>query len=199
VSEDAPRRKGGLLVVVGPDGVGKSRLADALLEIAPPPVGYFHFRPPIRPPLSSRVPHDSPLPKNRQPAWAPVGWIRLAVAFVRFWLGYLGTVRPMVREGGLVVGDRWAYGYLAQPVPLRYRGPVWLARLAIGLLPSPDLVVNLVAPTEEIRRRKGELTEPEINEELQAWADLPASRVLTVDALQSPQDMAIQVLSELSL
>jgi len=186
------------VVMVGPDGVGKSSLADALLERSLVRAGYFHFRPPLRGSLPTRVPTDFARPKHQSPTWPPVGWIRLGLAFARFWMGYLRVVRPMVRDGGLVVGDRWAYGYLVQPAALRFGGPPWLARLMVGWLPSPDLVVNLVAPAAEIHRRKQELTEEEIFDELRAWASLPAPRILTVDALRSPRDMAAEILSELA-
>lgn len=73
-------------------------------------------------------------------------------------LGYLVRIRPAVRQGALVMGDRWAYGYLVQPRALKFYGPVWMARLAVRLLPQPEVVVNLVAPAEVIRSRKAELS-----------------------------------------
>ena len=187
------------MVLVGPDGVGKSGLASALLEMTPAPSCYFHFRPPLRKPLLTRVPEEPPKAKNRESTWPPLGWVRLGIARVRFWAGYLRVVRPAIRRGALVVGDRWAYGYLVQPRALRYGGPRWLARLMIGVLPTPHLVVNLVAPPGEIHRRKQELTEVEIAHELEAWAALPAPRMITVDAIQTSREMADRVLTELAL
>ena len=161
-------------MIVGPDGVGKSGLAQALVEIAPGESGYFHFRPPFRGRLRSSVPTaQQPTTKNRGTPSLVVGWLRLSVAFVRFWAGYLLRVRPVLGRGGLVVGDRWAYGYLVQPRALRYGGPPWLASFMIKSLPSPDLVVNLTAPPQEIHRRKQELTVTELCSVLQ----LPQSTV----------------------
>lgn len=188
------------MVVVGPDGVGKSGLAAALLDVAPGPSCYFHFRPPLRGPLLTEVPDDpAPPEKNRDVGWAPVGWLRLGLNFIRFWLGYLRLVRPAIRRGALVVCDRWAYGYVVQPAPLRYAGPRWLASLVIQLLPTPHLVVNLVAPPAEIYRRKQELTAMEIAGELEAWGRLPAPRLITLDAMQSSREMADLVVAELRL
>jgi hypothetical protein len=66
-------------------------------------------------------------------------------------------------------------------------------------LPSPDLVVNLTAPPEEIHRRKQELTVEEIAAEMEAWGRIPARRMVRLDALETSQDMAHRVMSELNL
>jgi thymidylate kinase len=192
--------RGAFVVIVGPDGVGKSGLARALLDMAPVETGYFHFRPPIRGRLRQSIPTEiQPATKNRTKPLLLLGWLRLAVAFVRFWAGYLVCIRPALGHGGLIIGDRWAYGYLVQPLALRYGGPPWLASLMIRSLPSPDLVVNLTAPPREIHRRKQELSLEEIAAELQAWARIPAARMVRLDALETSWDMAECVLSELSL
>ncbi|HWL48288.1 MAG TPA: hypothetical protein VNT92_00285 [Acidimicrobiia bacterium] len=191
--------KGSFVVIVGPDGVGKSGLARALVEIAPGESGYFHFRPPFRDRLRPSVPTaQQPTTKNRGTPSLVVGWLRLSVAFVRFWAGYLLRVRPVLGRGGLVVGDRWAYGYLVQPLALRYGGPAWFASFMIKSLPSPDLVVNLTAPPQEIHRRKQELTVTEIAAELEAWNRIPAPRMVRLDALETSQSMAHRVISQLS-
>lgn len=200
MSDDRIAEKGAFVVIVGPDGVGKSGLAQALVEIAPGETGYFHFRPPIRGRLRPSVPTEmKPTTKNRSKPLLLLGWLRLSVSFVRFWAGYLLRVRPVVGRGGLVIGDRWAYGYLVQPLALRYGGPPWLASLMIRSLPSPDLVVNLTAPPKEIHLRKQELTPDEIAAELEAWNRIPAPKVIRLDALETSRGMAYRVMSELSL
>ena len=119
-----------------------------------------------------------------------MGWVRLAVNFGRFWAGYLRRVAPARRRGTLVVGDRWAYGYLAQSYALKYYGPDWLARTAIRALPQPDLVVNLAAPAEVIHERKQELSIADIRLEMGHWEMLPSKNLLTVDATLSPSTLA---------
>ncbi|MCH8283604.1 MAG: hypothetical protein IIC20_03400 [Chloroflexi bacterium] len=65
------------------------------------------------------------------------------------------------------MGDRWLYGYLAQPRPLKFYGPRWVARLALFLAPRPDLVVLLEAPADIAYSRKPELSRAEIEQEFE--------------------------------
>ncbi len=187
------------MVVVGPDGVGKSGLARALLEMAPVESHYFHFRPVLGKPLPTSVPIDDAPAKTQDEPSMVLGWLRLGLALIRFWEGYLAKIRPAVRRGALVVGDRWAYGYVVQPRALRYGGPRWLATFMLRLFPSPDLVVNLTAPPVEIHRRKQELTVAEIEAELQAWDRIPARRSMKIDALETSSEMAARILTVLDL
>lgn len=188
--------RGRFAVVVGPDGVGKTTFAAALAAALGPDTRYFHFRPPVRAPLALGVPEMPPLPKARGPVFAPLGWVRLALGVVRFWTGYMVRVRPALRSGASVIGDRWAYGYVVQPQALRFGGPEWLARAAIGMLPRPDVVYNLSAPPEVVTARKQELTVEEVDRELEAWRRIPA-RVVTLDATQTTSDLVTTALASI--
>ena len=126
-----------------------------------------------------------------------MGWVRLAVNFARFWAGHLRRVAPARRRGTLVVGDRWAYGYLAQSYALKYYGPDWLARTAIRFLPQPDLVVNLTAPAEVIRARKQELSIADIRSELRLWGESPSRHLRTYDADSPPIEVASRIAADL--
>jgi thymidylate kinase len=194
------KKRGSFVVVVGPDGVGKTTVAKALLEAHPGPTGYFHFRPPIWQSLAERPAGAGYPPPSKGQAggrrW--LGWLRLARNFVRFWAGYLRNVRPALRGGALVVGDRWAYGYLVQPHALRFYGPSWLAAAALRALPHPDLVVNLSAPPEVVWQRKRELTDAQIRTELLAWELLPAQRLRTFQSVEDPRSVASAIFQELN-
>lgn len=193
-------RRGVFVVVVGPDGVGKTTVARALAEHFDGPTAYFHFLPPVWRRLPASPPHETdpqPLPRRGADGSRVIGWCRLARSFVRGWLGYLTRVRPALDRGCLVVGDRWVYGYIAEPDALRFYGPRWLGALALRLLPQPHLVANLSAPPELIRQRKQELSLAEIDRGLAEWASVPAHRALTFPALESPGAIARLILTEL--
>lgn len=184
---------------MGSDGVGKTTIADALADQYGGPTAYFHFRPSLREGMRPRPDRDAalPPPKHRTVGRRVVGLLRLVRNVVLFRLSYWRRIRPAVRSGSLVVGDRWFYGYLVQPVALKFAGPEWAARVALKLVPRPDLVANLVCPPEVVRARKQELSVEEIETELRAWARLPESRLRCFDAQLDPVTLAGSILEEI--
>lgn len=191
-------RRGRFVAIVGPDGVGKTTLAAKLLDLAPEPTGYVHFRPNMLRPLRTRPNGLTVMGPDKHPPENPLlGWLRLVASIPRFWFGYLARIRPVLQRGGTVVADRWAYGYIAQPQALRFFGPPRLARIAVRLIPRPDLVINLCAPPSLIASRKGELSEQEIAVELGLWRSLPVASMCTLDAALPPEDLAERALGEL--
>lgn len=166
-------RGGRFVVIIGPDGVGKTTLAGQLIAAVDAPTMYVHFRPSLlqRPPSIPPQPSTPPV-KRTNPGNVVIGWLRLTQSVVLFWLGYLRWIRPVLASNGLVVGDRWGYGYVGQPAALGFAGPTWLARWATRLIPRPDLIVRLRGEASVIAKRKGDLTLTEIEREDAAWNTL---------------------------
>lgn len=186
--------RGAFVVLVGPDGVGKTSVAAEL--IARVNGHYFHFRPPLRPRWTVPTPGETtstPPPKTG----VIRSILRMGKAFVSFWAGYLLTVRPAITAGGLVIADRWAYGYLVNPERLGTLDQPHLARLMLSTMPQPDLVFALVADPQTIHKRKNELSVQAAAEELKAWTSLPASRLIKIDAEQPIGEIVDSILNHL--
>jgi len=191
--------RGALVILVGPDGVGKTTIARALGAAYRGPSGYFHFVPPIVGPLSAEPPLNAAphAGKGRPGGSRLLGCLRLLRNVARFWLAYAIQVRPAMAKGMLVIGDRGMFGYLVQPHALKFHGPAWFARRMLRLLPPPALVVNLAAPPHIVRARKQELTLEQIARELRDWRELPTTRLVTFDATATPAEIARRVMLEL--
>jgi thymidylate kinase len=154
------------LVILGPDGVGKStlvgRLAESLTEAAFDRFRIFHWRPMvILPKKEAGVvitdPHDEP-PRGM---WGSM--VALSGVLADYWLGYGLVLRPFLTRSGLVIFDRYFHDLLVDPLRYRYGGPMWLAKLIGRFVPPPDLMfLVLDAEDRVIFSRKREVPPEEL-------------------------------------
>ncbi len=197
----ARRPTGLVLLIVGPDGVGKSTLASALGRTAP---GKFrrvyrrHLGPGLLPPparLLGRRPSDGADPHAKPES----GKIGAAARFAYLWadalLGWLPRMAVPRARSSLVILERGWFDLAVDP--RRYRLPPRPGAVnAFGrLLPRPDLVLLLDAGADLVNARKDELEVGEIERQLREWrALLPRAgrRVHRLDATGSPEDLLEQ-------
>lgn len=187
--------RGKFVVLVGPDGVGKTSVAEGVLRERHG--HYFHFRPPLGRRWSPPAPGDTTRPTPPPRSGVVVSVLRVVKALTLFWLGYLTAVRPEVSDGALVIGDRWGYGYLVHPHKLGVVASPRLARALLRVLPQPDLVFALVADPETIHLRKKELTPEAAAAEVEAWSTLPISRLIRVDAERPVAEIVAEIVERL--
>jgi hypothetical protein len=143
------RRRGLSVALIGPDGAGKTTLAEAIQRdfILPVRIIYGGL-------TGGRLPQVDAL---RVPVLVVGG------RFGVFWCRYLLALYHQL-HGRLVVFDRYIYDAVA-PTPYRLSRLQRVYRWLDGhACPPPDLVLLLDAPGEVMHRRKGEYSPPELED-----------------------------------
>lgn len=185
----------GSVLLVGPDGSGKTTVLDALIEaLGDTPVTRAHSRPGL---IAGRgdgtgVPVTDP--HGQHPRGTVASLAKLAVVFLDTLLGTWVRWRPAARDAVLVIERGW---YDLAVDPRRYRLPHRLAPLVrrLGrLLPRHELAVVLVGDPAAFHARKPEIGVDEVARQLAAWQRLApraAKRVLEIDTVSTtPREAA---------
>lgn len=180
VYRSARRPEGATVVFVGPDGSGKSTVVEVLatrLETLFRPVIIRHSRPGRLPAMRklagklgfsrSRIEQQAPSPAERLES---PGMLRVYGNLVYYALDHL-LDRPVLSvrraRGALYLYDRFYWDYWVLPGYRRVAGGLvtFLTRLA----PKPDLVLLLSCEPRIVVKRKKELDESEVAEQLKRW------------------------------
>lgn len=189
------------IAVLGPDGSGKSTVLNSVredLRRSGIQSIVHHWRPQILHPGGCGTgpgtnPHAKPLR----------GLLQSVVKLILLVLDWqIGMRLPLARQRAkarVVMFDRHYLDLLVDPKRYRYGGPVWLALLAEKLIPKPDLLFLLDAPTAVLRTRKQEVPAEETERQRRTYRELVQSlacgRIL--DATQSPEQVADDLLAGL--
>ncbi len=192
---------GAYVTLTGPDGVGKSTLADGIARCSPfQPCVRGHWRPEVLPPLARIRGGQSTgevLPHARPPYGRAGSTLRLVYYWADFVIGYWIRVRPVVRRGGLFLLERgWSdmltdrRRYLTRPLPR-------LERVLDRLVPKPDITLVLDAPPSVVFARKNELSPDEIASQRSVWQQRArtCTNVEIIDATQAPDKVLEDALS----
>jgi thymidylate kinase len=160
------------IVVLGPDGVGKSTMVGRLIEALSPCFRrerIFHYRPMVIAPQKETGgpvtdPHDTPVRGTLGSIAA------LFVTFLDYLLGFAFVLRPFLARSGLIIFDRYYHDLLIDPIRYRYGGPLWLARFVGRFVPPPDLLfLVLDAEDEVIFSRKREVPPEELRRQREGY------------------------------
>ena len=169
----------GLVVaIVGPDGSGKSTVADALPEAC----GQLfrrsrriHFTPGVLPrpgALVRREASDSSQPHAREPHGRVVSAALLAYHWLDVLIGHALQVAPTRVRSGLVVVERGFLDIAVDPGRYRLDVPPAIARAFARLLPGADLTIVLEASSDVVTARKPELPAAEVERQSDVWRSL---------------------------
>lgn len=172
------RPPGLFVVLVGPDGVGKSTTAQnvaQILRMFHRVVSHHHlgFRPSVLPTRQNLGLPERSAQGNGPPKGGPdrMGFVRLLYYTLDYVLGYFIKIRPVLQRNGIVLVERYYYDYLigARRNPI-VETPLWVVRVLFRvIIPKPDVVVLLSNDPEVIRRRRDELTIEQIEHHLRQY------------------------------
>jgi hypothetical protein len=169
------RPTGLLVLVVGPDGSGKSALADALPDRLG---GMFrrqtrvHWRPGLLPrpgAVMGREMADPTRPHARPAHGRAASLALLGYYWADFLVGGWLQLMPFRARTGLVVMERGWWDMAVDPHRYRLQVPGRLVRTLGALLPAPDLTLVLESPPAVLRGRKAELPTAELERQAAAW------------------------------
>ncbi len=204
------RPYGKLVVLVGPDGSGKTTLASKLLETLPRLLfvkgHYVYYRFSILPELKSIF--GASLTKRcggdkKVQAGQPLSAIRAVLMISYYALDFaLGHFKVLFwkARGHIVVTDRYYYDYYLQP---HWKNvPRWFLRFCEITVPKPDLILFLYCQPELIRKRKPELEVDEIASQQDKVKGLasrlkPTVQIPTVDGVEITEKAAVLAISEI--
>jgi len=162
------------VVLVGPDGVGKSTVRTEIIEATADAFRrrqHFHWRPGILPKLgrpdktTDRSPAIQDPPKVSKYSGL-VSYARFFYYWLDFIIGYWLVVYPQKAQTGLVIAERYFPDVIVNPARYGFALPHWLMRLAARLVPQPDILILLKANPAAIHQRKPELTVEEIGHQI---------------------------------
>lgn len=180
-------RPGAYLELVGPDGAGKSSVADALAQALGHDRGEvlrLHWRPMVLPrpgDLRNGGRRSDPArPHDRGPHPRAVSLLLLGYYWLDSLLGHVLRVAPALRSGGLVVMERGWHDMAVDARRYRLDVPHGFVTGLGRLLPKPDLRVVLDGDPAVLRRRKPELPIDELRRQREAWQQLARGRADTV-------------------
>ena len=210
VSTSIRGMRGVFVVILGPDGTGKSTLAERLVSMGNAEFSgcnHFHWRPGLLPQLSRQrktgtaaVPVQ-PLPPQDFAYGAVISLVRFAYYLLDFMLGYWLRIYPMRRKGMLVLGERWYFDVIINPERYGFKVPRWL-RIAGGyFVPTPDVTLLLTGDPETIYARKRELDPHVIRKQLadltQLIEGMPGATIVPTDIpLQESQARVVSVVRD---
>jgi thymidylate kinase len=187
---------GRVIVIAGPDGVGKSTLSEVLVNRLRQDhrVARFHQRASI---LPTRTKGPVTEPHRLGSYGAVLSLFKALYLFADSWLGWWVKVRPLVGAGGWVVIERGWWDIVVDPKRYRIQLPGGFLRHLAELLPQADLLVILEVGLEALAHRKMELPRDEFARQVRSWRAISArSKLVYLDGTRPIGELIGQVLDE---
>jgi thymidylate kinase len=156
------------IVILGPDGAGKSSVIRELIERFSRQgrcVEMRHLKPQIVLPQRGEPGAIVVDPHGKPPRSALTSLAKIFVWLMEEWYVHLARDKSET----LLICDRYYHDLLIDPKRYRYGGPSWAAKLVGKLIPKPSLWVLLDAPAQVLQARKQEVSLKETARQRQAY------------------------------
>jgi thymidylate kinase len=186
------------IMVVGPDGTGKSTLARSMPELLEGTFRRwqtFHWRPGLLPRPGRLIGREGSDPQSPQ-ARSPYGPILSSALLGYYWmdslLGVWLRIWPFRTRTGMVIAERGWWDTAVDPRRYRLSSPPWMVRALGSFLLRPDLVLLLHASADAILERKSEIPREELERQLSVWGSVlpPGIPVVRLDASRPAIEVA---------
>ncbi len=161
------------IVFFGPDGCGKTSVADGLKEALScrfeSAIGlHCHWKP---------VPQKNGSPPREDPHAYPPRSVPLSIMYfvyhyLPFIWGWWVHVNPVLNRGGMVIIDRYYYDFFIDLRRYRMNLPSWVVKVGYIFVKKPDLVFCLDADPEILQARKKEVSFEECTRQRKAYKTL---------------------------
>lgn len=169
---DQLKLRGLFLSISGPDGAGKTTVIDMVIAQLEAIYGkgnihYAHFRPTMLPRIAEvakkaraveKVDENYDQPHRAKPSGILGSAVRLGYYWLDYMGGYMRSVRPVVKRREVMLFDRYYYDMIADSFRSRIALPMPLLRFMGAILPLPQFAFFIHVDSDEIHRRKQELT-----------------------------------------
>ena len=202
------RPSGLFIVLIGPDGCGKTTISTALrndMKRNFRAVWRFHWRPKLLPKLggSGNNSDSNSQSDNNAPPTPPdkakynqlVSMVRFCYYLTDFVFGYWLVIYPKKARSTFIVGERYFADILVHPVRYGFNLPGWFMRACTAFVPKPDAIVLLSGDAQRIHNRKPELDVTTISEQLKQYSSeiVHWGEHFTADTNQPVDDVIKQI------
>ena len=110
-------------------------------------------------------------PHGKAPRGQVVSLMKLAWLWLNWWMGWWRGMRKLSHHG-VVLFDRFHGDLLVDPQRYRYGGSLMLARIAVRLMPQPDMILFLDAAPEILLSRKQEVSRESLEQSRHRYVEM---------------------------